>query len=94
MGFDVVLPGSAALYLVLGDPQGLVDGLRLVGTEDAAPVRDERLGRSVPFHGGVEDRKVGGRSWVRDRALARIALEWLSSTEITYALPPTAPLFT
>ena len=84
MGFDVVLPRTAALYLVLGDPERLVYGSRLVGPEDAAAVGDEGLGRTVPLDRRVEHGEVRGEVLgAGRRALARIALEWLSSTEIT-----------
>src|SRR5215204_7688107 len=59
VGLDEILPRPAALYLVLGYAQSLVDGPRLLRPEDAAPVRDDRLGRAVALHGGVEDGEVG-----------------------------------
>ena len=77
---------------MLGYAERLVDRPRLVGPEHAAPVRDERLGRAVALHRGVEDGEVGGEV-LRSGDGARKDREWLSSTEMTYALPPTSSLF-
>jgi hypothetical protein len=56
--FHVVLPGLAALDLLLADVQRFVDGLRPVGSEDGTAVGDEDFRRAVPLE-GVEDLLLG-----------------------------------
>ncbi len=60
MGLDVVLPRPSALDLVLGDPEGPVDGTGLPRPEYPSPVGDDRLRRAVALDRGIEDREVGG----------------------------------
>src|SRR5829696_2736391 len=60
-GLDEILPRPPALDLLLGYAQGAVDGLRLVGAEDGAPVAHQNLRRAVSLDGGIENREVGGR---------------------------------
>src|SRR5215210_8780267 len=58
---DEILPRPPALDLLLGYAQGAVDGLRLVGAEDGAPVAHQNLRRTVSLDGGVKHGKVSGR---------------------------------
>lgn len=68
---------------MLGNAQCLVNRPCLPRPKDAPAVGDEGLGRLVRLDGGVEYGEVGREVLGRVTALERMALEWLSKTEIT-----------
>ncbi len=57
---DKILPRLALLDRLLADAEGAVDGLGLVGLEDAGAVADQHLWGTVALHRRVKNGEVGG----------------------------------